>query len=105
MGRVSLRPCTALRFPFDGGLYLLAPADTQNPLVVYMNPMVYIKFVPDAPVSHVRMGFVYLLDFHSNTTVLDLTAAFRVPDPVIVGRAADFKERAQPFYRVSFRLG
>ena len=55
-------PGTALGLPFDRGLDTLYTADPVDSLVVDHDPVLFVQFIPDPTVSHIRMGIVDVFD-------------------------------------------
>ena len=62
--RILGGPGTAMAAVLDGGLDAPGTANTKHPLVIYMDAVVMLQFVPDPPVALVRtirVNGLYLL--------------------------------------------
>ena len=87
MRRISTASGAALRLPFDRGLDMLYTADPEDALVVDYDAMPSVQFIPDSPVSHIRMDVVDVFDLLRNLLVMLLAEAYRALQPAIVSTA------------------
>jgi hypothetical protein len=49
--------------------------------------MFFVKFIPDPPVSHIRMSFVDVFDLPGDFLVIPLAETDRILQPAIVSTA------------------
>ena len=94
---VQIVPCDACRIitasgapiplPLDRGLDMLYTADPEDALVVDYDAMPSVQFIPDSPVSHIRMDVVDVFDLLRNLLVMLLAEAYRALQPAIVSTA------------------
>ena len=73
--------------PLDRGLDMLYTADPEDALVVDYDAMPSVQFIPDSPVSHIRMDVVDVFDLLRNLLVMLLAEAYRALQPAIVSTA------------------
>ena len=66
---------------------MLYTADPEDALVVDYDAMPSVQFIPDSPVSHIRMDVVDVFDLLRNLLVMLLAEAYRALQPAIVSTA------------------
>ena len=52
----------AFRLPLDYRLDSFLAADSQNPLVIHCDAMLFVQFIPNPSISHIRMLFMNVFD-------------------------------------------
>ena len=87
MCRIIAASGAALRLPFDRGLDVFFTADPQDTLIIHCDAMFFVKFIPDPPVSHIRMSFVDVFDLPGDFLVIPLAETDRILQPAIVSTA------------------
>ena len=78
---------------FYRGLYAALTANTQHPLVIYMEPMVMIQIVPDPPVSFIWAFLVDLLYLFCKLFVFCGSVAQLPGCPLVVCAAGYVQQR------------
>ena len=73
-------------------------AQTKDSLVIDVGIISPVEFIPDPPVSHIRVLLVDLPDLLRDLPILFLIYAFRIFQPPIVRRTRYMKMAAQPFH-------
>lgn len=87
MCRVLAASGAALWPPLDRGLNTLSATDPEYPLIVHCDAVIPFQFVPDSPVTHIRMVLMNGLDLLGELGIVLLTEADRTFKPAII-RAA-----------------
>ena len=82
------------------GLYLFLSAYPEYSFVIDMDTVVMCECIPNPPVSHVRMHFMYRLCFFSNQFVEDVIPAGAMVLPFVIGIPADSQYPAHLTYRI-----
>ena len=85
MCRIIAVPSATLRLPLNRRLDMLFSADSKDPLIIDIDIMMPVKFVPYSAISHIRMPLMDGLDFFCNLLVLLLAVTDRVFQPAVVG--------------------
>lgn len=75
-------------------------AQTKDSLVIDVGIISPVEFIPDPPVSHIRMDFMDLLDLLGDLPVRFLIYAFRFGQPPVIRRAWNMKVTAKPLHGV-----
>ena len=96
---------TALRFPFDRWLYSDFPADSQDPLIIGRNPIIYSQFITDTPIPHIWMQLMYFPDNIGNLFIPDLIVTFWMFQPSVIRRTSNSKVSAHLSDRISLWFG
>ena len=78
------------------------PADSQNPLIIGRNPIIYSQFITDTPITHIWMQPMYFPDNIGNLFIPDLIVTFGMFQPSVIGRTSNSKVSAHLFDRISF---
>lgn len=86
---------TAMIAVLDGGLDVPDPADPEDPLVTYMDPMVMLQFVPDPPVALIRAFLMNLFYLFRNLLVFRSSVAQFAGCPFVVC-AAGYMQQLTP---------
>ena len=60
----------------------------------------FFQFVPDPPVSHIRMAFMDGPDLLCDLLVAFLAEAYRIPEPSVVSPSRKVKMLTQSLHRI-----
>ena len=75
-------------------------AQTKDSLVIDVGIISPVEFIPDPPVSHIRMDFMDLLNLLGDLPVRFFIYAFRFGQPPVIRRAWNMKVTAKPLHGV-----
>ena len=104
MYRIIAVPGATLRLPLNRRLDMLFSTDSKAPLIIDIDIMMPVKFVPYSAISHIRMPLMDGLDFFCNLLVLLLTVTDRVFQPAVVGSPWQMQIFTEPLYRIVLSL-
>lgn len=85
MSRGCRTPGTSVPPELDGRLNVKNAVDAENTLVVDVNIMESVQFIPDSAMAHIWMYGVNFLNLVGNALIFLLTAALGVLHPAVVG--------------------
>ena len=94
----------ALRLPLDRRLDAFFTADPQDPLIIHCDAMLFVQFIPDPPVTHVRMFFMDVFDLLRDLFVVLLTETDRVFQPTIISASGKVQVLAKSLYGIVLLL-
>ena len=78
--------------------------DSQNPLIIGGNPIIYSQFIPDTPITHIWMQPMYFPDNIDLSVHSDLIVTFGMFQPSVIGRTSNSKVSAHCFDGYPFDL-
>ena len=91
---------TALRFPFDRRLDLFLSSDSENPLIIYIDIVMSVQFIPDSAISHIRVFLVNAPDLFCDLPIAYFAVTDRIIQPAIISSPGYMQVFAKALYRV-----
>ena len=84
VSRIITASGAALRLPLDRRLDVFFTADPQDPFIIHCDAMFFVQFIPDPPVTHVRMLVMDAFDLLRDLFIVPLTETDRLFQPAVV---------------------
>ena len=81
------------------------PADSQDPLIIGRNPIIYSQFITDTPITHIWIQLMYFPDNIGNLFIPDLIVTFWMFQPSVIRRTSNSKVSAHLSDRISLWFG